>query len=314
MGMTQLDRIAGVDIAKAKFDVWAGGRHECLPYTDETLEALAQQLAKRGVETVAMEATGGLHRKAANYFCRQGFTVYVLNPRDVYHGNQARGLKAKTDRLDAEAIARHAARFGDELRPYAPPPEHVELLARLTARRRDVVKLISQEKCRLQQAFCDEERASCGRVLAALSDEEAALARRATELVQAHEDLRHRQEIIESMPGVGAVTAATLVAELPELGQEHRIKLAGLVGVAPLPDDSGQREGARHIRGGRAEVRKALWMPAMTAIRRNPVIKALYERLVRKGKPHKVALIACIRKMLTILNAMLRDGTKWKTA
>ena len=312
--MTQLDRIVGLDVAKTKLDVWHAGRHACLSYTDEALEALAGQLSERGVETVAMEATGGLHRQAANHFHRRGFTVYVLNPRDVYHGNQARGLKGKTDRLDAEAIARHAERFGDELRPYEPPPAHVELLARLTARRRDVVKIKAQEECRRQQAFCAEEQASCDRLLATLAEEEAILSRRIAEVLQGHDDLRAKREIIESVPGLGAVTAAILVAELPELGHTDRLALAALVGVAPLPDDSGKHAGKRRIRGGRADVRKALWMPAMTAIRYNPVIKALYQRLTAAGKPHKVALVACIRKLLTILNAMLRDGTAWQTA
>jgi transposase len=234
----------------------------------------------------------------------------VVNPRQIRDFARATGKLAKTDRLDALAIARFAQAIKPEPRPLA--DAQAQMLGELVARRRQVIEMIGMESNRLRQARAKPVKRTIEHLLAALQAELSTLESDLDETIRGTPIWREREELLTSAPGIGDVTARVLLAELPELGQVDRHQVAALAGLAPFNRDSGQWRGERHIQGGRAGVRTALYMPTVVATRHNPVIRALYLRLRAAGKKPKVALTACMRKLLTILNAMLRDGTPWR--
>jgi transposase len=309
--MGEAERFVGVDVAKGWLDVAVrpGGEAWRVANDAAGLAGLAGRLGALGPTLVVLEATGGLELPAAAALAAAGLPVAVVNPRQVRRFAQAVGRLAKTDRLDAAVLAH----FADAVRPEPRPLPDVAAreLGALVARRRQLVEMLVQEKQR--------RRAAGGRVGAAvqrhvrwLEDELAAADRELGGAVRASPAWREADDLLRRVPGIGPVASATLLAGLPELGALGHRQIAALVGVAPLNRDSGTLRGRRAAWGGRAPVRAALYMAALVATRRNPVIRARYARLLAAGKPKKVALVACMRKLLTILNAMLRDRAPWQ--
>jgi transposase len=236
----------------------------------------------------------------------------VVNPRQIRDFARATGQLAKTDALDAKAIARFAEAIKPEPRPV--PNEQARALGELVARRRQVIEMMTAERNRRRQLSSRRLIKSVDRLLAVLQKELSELEQELGEGIRGTPAWRERDELLRSVPGIGNVVARTLIADLPELGRLDRKKIAALVGIAPLNRDSGRMHGKRTTWGGRAKVRTALYMAALVASRRNPVLKAFYQRLISFGKPKKLALIAVMRKLLTILNAMVRDNKRWQNA
>jgi transposase len=304
----------GIDVAKGTLDVQV--RPTDAQWTvandDAGIRALVTQLQTVAPAQIVIEATGGYELAVVSALAAAGLPVIVVNPRAVRDFARATGQLAKTDQLDAGILARFAEQVQPEIRPLA-DAEQQELDALLT-RRRQLIEMLTAEKNRLQQVFV----ARGSRVKKSLTAHIAYLTR---ELGRAETDLgalvrqspiwRERDDLLQSAPGVGPVLSFTILAALPELGRLDRKAIAALVGVAPLNRDSGLFRGKRMIHGGRAPVRTALYMGALVATRHNPVIRAFYRRLLAAGKPKKVALTACMRKLLIILNAMVRQQAPW---
>jgi len=264
-----------------------------------------------GTILVVMEATGGLERRTAKALAAAGIQVAVVNPRQVRDFAKAAGALASTDALDARIIALFAERMRPTPRPQ--PDEATELLNQLVRRRRQLVDLTVAEGNR-RAALDSDQKSSIDQHLEWLKAEVESTNKKIKAAVEAHPDLRRRYRLLRTAPGVGPVVAATLAAELPELGKLNRSQIANLVGVAPLNCDSGDYRGRRRVWGGRASVRRMLYMAAVVAAmrtRRNVPVRQLYERLIAKNKPPKVALTASMRKLLVILNAMVKSGTEW---
>lgn len=303
----------GIDVAKHHLDVALAPSGESfrLPYDETGLDALLDRLKPLGPTLVVLEATGGLQVRLAAHLAAAGLPVAVVNPRQVRDFARATGQRAKTDRLDALAIARFAQAVQPEPRPLGEEAEHH--LKALVARRRDLVGLRTAEKNRLGQAREPRVRTSLQAVIAFLDAQIAALDQDLDHAVKDSPVWRAAETLLRSVPGVGPVLARTLLAEMPELGRLSRRKIASLAGLAPLARDSGAWRGRRTIGGGRAPVRAVLYMATLAAVRLNPVFQAAYARLRRAGKPPpKLALTACMRRLLCTLNAILRDSTAWK--
>lgn len=259
---------------------------------------------------IVVEATGGLERPLVAELLEAGVTTAVVNPRQVRDFAKAQGRLAKTDRIDAETLALFAERV--QPRPSQKTPERQSQLDALVTRRRQLVALRAVERTRQRQTVERTAKRSIDKTVKFLDGQIAALDKAISRLIDADEDWRAKRNLIQSVPGVGPTTSATLMAELPELGRLNRRQIATLAGVAPLNHDSGKLRGRRAIRGGRGDVRTALYMAAFSARRFNPKIRAFADRLERAGKPFKVVLTACMRKLLTILNAMVRQGAPWQ--
>jgi len=314
--VSQLSYSVGVDVSKDWLDVaWlAQGQKQAsaerLPNSGEGIRQLVAACEQRAVTRIVLEATGGLEREAVRELAAARLPVVVVNPRQVRDFARAIGRLAKTDRLDAEVLALFAHAVQPELRPLAPQTAR-ELQEKL-ARRRQLVQLRTAEGNRLTQARSPKVRRSIESVLQLLDRQLEQLDKDIDQTIRQSPLWRARQQLLLSVPGVGRHTAHTLVAELPELGHCSRQQIAFLVGVAPLNRDSGSLRGRRHIWGGRARVRQALYMATLVAARHNPVISKHYQHLLQQGKKKKVALIACMRKLLTILNAILREQKPWQ--
>jgi transposase len=309
-----MEHFVGIDVAKDRLDVHLrpSGESFAVARDGEALAALVERLQTLAPALVVMEATGGYETVAASAIAAAQLPLAVVNPRQIRDFARATGRLAKTDRLDAAAIAH----FAEAIRPPARPVADAEAqaLGELVARRRQVIEMIGAENNR-------RRRASQHRVIRAI---ERHLVLLQTELCELDGDIdaairkspawQADADLLKSVPGVGPVTLRTLIAELPELGCLSRRKIAALVGVAPINRDSGTMRGRRTIAGGRSTVRAALFMAALVASRRNPVIAAHYKKLRTAGKNAKQALIACMRKLLVILNAILRDRKPWQPA
>ncbi|HEX8361598.1 MAG TPA: transposase [Longimicrobium sp.] len=301
----------GIDISKARLDVATRGAAEqawSLPYDAASLSALASRLVELAPTLVVMEATGGLETDVCVALAAHGLPVVVLNPRQVKEFARATGRLAKTDRIDAGVLAEFAQKLRPEVRPL--PDERQRALDALLARRRQLVDMIVAEKNRRLQA----PRLIALEIAEHIAFLEARLKQADDELrrqVRADEAWVARDALLQSVPGVGEVLSRTLQASLPELGQLERRKIAALVGVAPFARDSGTQRGRRRIWGGRADVRSVLYMATMSAVQHNPVIRAFHQQLVERGKLGKVALVACMRKLLTILNSILKHAQPW---
>lgn len=306
--------VIGIDIAKQTFDAALGvaGSIETFANDDAGHDAFVARLAGRAVDLIVMEATGGLERDLACAVHAAGFAVAVVNPRQARNFAQAMGHLAKTDRIDARALAewaqvlsRHPQR--DRFIRVLPTPEQQALQA-LVARRRQLVVMHVAEHQRLSVSHAAARKsieALIQAIRTQLDEVESELARH---LATHHADLAQR---LASVRGIGPASVATLIADVPELGRLSRREISALIGVAPFNRDSGQMRGKRSIFGGRAQVRRGLYMATLAAIRFNAVIRAFYDRLVLAGKPKKVAIVACMRKLLTILNAIARTGKSW---
>jgi transposase len=256
-----------------------------------------------------LEATGGYESLVAGAIAGRGIAVAVVNPRQVRDFAKATGVLAKTDRIDARVLARFAEAVRPEPRPL--PTAEAKELEEYLSRRRQLVDMLTMEKNRLSIAATERLKRSLGRHIDWL---EEALRRANDDIdkaIRSSPVWREQEDLLRSVPGIGPVSARTMLAELPELGRLNRKKIAALVGVAPLNRDSGMLQGTRTCWGGRASVRQVLYMAAVSAVRCNPVIRRTYAALRDRGKKHKVALVACMRKLLTILTAMVRDHRRW---
>jgi len=306
------DAFVGIDVAKNQWDVCVlpSGRTLATPADDDGLARVLDELRPLGRVLVVVEATGGYERRLVGELMAAGLAVSVVNPRQTRDFARSLGRLAKTDRIDARMLAEFASRVRP--RTSAKTSEKQGELDALVARRRQLVALQSAEKMRKHQASSKAVRTSVVHLLELLKTELAAIDAQIAALIESDDDWRAKFKLLESTPGVGDVAGATFVAELPELGKLNRQAIAALVGVAPLNRDSGQSRGKRMIWGGRAAVRSALYMAAFNARRYNPVIRAFAARLQAAGKPFKVVMTACMRKLLTILNSMIRNNTPWQ--
>ncbi len=300
----------GIDVAKAWLDVARDGeeRVERLPNDAEGIAALVATLAARTPQLVVLEATGGYETAVTAALVAAGLAVAVVNPRQVRDFAKATGQLAKSDTLDARVLALFAARVQPPPRPL--PDVVAQELASLLARRRQLLEMRTAEQHR-RPSLAPRLRPALDAHVVWLSQQLAELDGEMDRTPRDSPVWREKEDLLRSIPGIGPVVARTLLGELPELGTLDRWEVAALAGVAPLNQDSGRRQGKRRTWGGRAPVRAALYMAAVTATRCNPAIRALYTRLREAGKPAKVALVACMRKLLTIANAILRDAVPW---
>ena len=298
--------IVGIDVAKDRLDVAVRPSGE-LFVVERNAAGLEQLTARLG----ALEATGGFETVAAAALAAAGLPVVVVNPAQVRAFAKAIGQRAKTDPIDAAVIAHFAEATKPELR--ALPDEATRLLADLVARRRQIVEMIGAERQREKRATARLKR-SIARLIKALEKELVSVDTDIDDAVRASPAWCEKENLLASVPGIGSIIARTLIAELPELGRLGRKQIAALAGLAPFTRQSGQWRGRSFIGGGRTSVRTALFMGAMAARRHNPILKAFFDRLVAAGKPKMVALIAVARKLLTILNAVLRDQKPWQPA
>jgi transposase len=304
----------GIDVSKDRLDVHVLPQEEAffVERNGKGLAALVERLRPLAPRLVAVEATGGFESTTAAAIAGAGLPLAVINPAQIRHYAKALGKRAKTDPIDAEVIARFAADVKPQAR--ALPDEMTQLLADLVARRRQIVEMLQAERQREKRVTVRRLRKSIERLIRALEKELAELDGEIDGAVRAIPAWREKEDLLTSVPGVGAQTARTLIAELPELGQLDRKRIASLAGLAPYTRQSGRWKGRSMIGGGRKTVRCAVFMAAMVAARHNPVLKAFRDRLVKAGKPKLVAIIAVARKLLTILNAILRDKTPWQIA
>ena len=301
----------GVDVSQERLDVHTrpAEEHWSVEVTPEGLDALADDLCRRSPALIVLEATGGLEVPVVARLASAGLPVAVVNPRQTRAFARAMGLLAKTDAIDARALAAFAEAVKPEVRPLR-SPEQVAL-GQLLTRRRQLVKMRTQELNRLKRMTDRDVRASLREHLDWLERQIREIDGEMRRRLRRSPVWRERDDLLRGVKGVGPVTSMTLVAALPELGRLNRQQIASLVGVAPLNHDSGKLRGRRTVWGGRAAAREALYMATVTATRCNPVIRRFYRRLISRGKPPKVALTACMRKLLTILNAIVRSGEPW---
>jgi transposase len=310
---------AGVDVSKDRLDVCVrpseperhgGGDVFFVTHDAAGIDTLVSRLLQERPAMVILEATGGFERTVVGALAAAGLAVAVVNPRQVRDFAKATGRLAKTDALDAEVLARYAEAIRPT--PKALPDEEIRTLQGILARRRQLVDMLTAENNRQPTA----SKQVAKRIAAHIKWLEKELSRTDGDLDEAIKEspaLAENEALLRSVPGVGPVLARTLLAEVPELGALTHKRLAALVGVAPLNRDSGTFRGRRGVWGGRAKVRAALYMGALVAARRNPVVRAFYERLLAAGKPKKVALVACMRKLLSILNAVVKHRTPWRS-
>jgi transposase len=312
MGVEEMmSEFIGIDVSKSQLDVrlHVSGESITVDNTEAGLLGLAERLKFVGPELIVMEASGGYERLAAALLTQSGLAVAVVNARQVRAFALACGVLAKTDRVDARVLAHFAAAIRPAAQPLA--DEQRALLDELLGRRRQLIGMLVMEKNRLTQARDARVRRDIKTLIDILEKRVRGCDSELQQLIQASPMWRAQEDLLRSFKGIGPVSARTLLIELPELGTLNRKKIAALVGLAPISHDSGKHRGRRTITGGRGQVRSALYMAAVAAIRANAAIRAFYERLRAAGKPGKVALTACMHKMLTILNAMVRNQTRW---
>ena len=304
----------GIDVSKHRLDVHVRPSSQTLTAARDStgLQQLVGSLRKLAPALIVLEATGGFEITVATALASAGLPLAVVNPRQIRDFARATGRLAKTDALDAQVIALFAERVRPEPRPLADADS--QNLAELIARRRQVVEMIGMETNRLYQVRNARVQRMLRTTVNTLTAQLAELDRDIDDTIKRSPVWRAADNLLTSVPGIGDVTAHTLIADLPELGQLDRRRLAALVGVAPINRDSGQMRGKRTIAGGRSDVRNALYMATLSAIRWNPIISQHYKSLVERGRPKKVALVACMRRLLGILNAIMRTNTPWQCA
>jgi transposase len=304
---------AGIDVSKPYLDLaFCSDSHSWRFANDQAgIKALVDLLLERVVDLVVVEATGGFEKQVALAIAAALLPVAVVSPRRVKAFAQANGQLAKTDRLDAHNLARFAQAVQPPPRPL--PSAARQHLSGLAARRRQVIRMITAEKNRLRNAH-SAVQSHLRDPLDWLDGDLKQLDKEIKQLLQDDDEFKHKAELLCSVPSIGIVTATTLLADCPELGTLDRKKIAALIGVAPMNKDSGRKKGRRRIIGGRAPIRATLYMAALSASQTNPVIRPFYQRLVKRGKEKKVAITACMRKLLTMLNATIRDSKSWNPA
>jgi len=306
--------IVGVDVSKDQLDVFVLPSKQSFAVSrdDAGMDDLVDRLKALLPSLVVMEATGGYEAVVAAKLGGAGLPLVVVNPRRIRDYAKSLGRFAKTDRIDAETIALYGE--GAKLEPRPIPDEAAVELGELVARRRQILETMGVERNRRRMLTKKRLLKGVDRILAALQKELSDVEHDIDDIIKNSPVWRDKDELLQSVPGVGPKVASLIIAELPELGSLTRRKIASLAGVAPFADDSGKHRGQRHIRGGRGPVRSALYMAALVGSRHNPVLAAFYSRLIAKGKTAKQALTACMRKLLVILNAIIRDNRPWQTA
>jgi transposase len=311
-GWETMEIYVGIDVSKDRLDICILPQDERFNVTREArgLEELTDRLKAVMPRLVVLEATGGLETVVVATLSAAGLGVAVVNPRQVRHFAIALNQHAKSDPIDAHVLARFGAAVKPEARDL--PDEMTRLLSGLVSRRRQLIEMIVMENQRLSQSTQARVKKSHTRVVKALEKEKAELEEQIDRTVRGSPIWREKEDLLSSVPGVGSKTARVLLCELPELGALDRRQVASLAGLAPYVRQSGKWKGKSVIAGGRAPVRSALYMAALSASRYNPVLKPFYQRLLQSGKPKMVALIAVARRLLTALNAILRDGRPWR--
>jgi transposase len=304
----------GIDVAKDRLDVHVRPSRSIfdVPRDGEGIANLVDRLRGLAPALIVMEATGGFEAVVASALAGAQLPLSVVNPRQIRDFARAAGRLAKTDTLDAEIIALYAERMRPEVRSL--PDADARHLSELVARRRQIIEMMTMERNRRRALTSKRLIKSVDRLLIALQKELTDIETDLNDTIRGTPVWRETEELLTSVPGVGDKLARTLIADLPELGQLSRRQVAALVGVAPINRDSGTMRGRRTTWAGRAKVRATLYMAALVASRHNKVLKSFYQRLLQAGKPKKLALTAVMRKLLTILNAMVRDQTPWQNA
>jgi len=302
--------VVGIDVAKAHLDgkVLPSGETFHGPNAPSGHRQIVARLKELAPERIVMEATGGYETALASALTAAGLPVVIVNPRLIRRFAQAMGRLAKTDALDAGVLADYAQKIAPAPRPL--PDEAQRSLQALVSRHHQLVEMRAAEKNRLQQAPA-ALRDGIEQHVRQLSEALAELEEQLRRALRENDRFRERDDLLRSVKGVGPKTSALLVSALPELGQLNRKKIAALVGLAPFNDDSGKRQGERHIWGGRAPIRAVLYMATLSAVQWNPQIKAVCDRLLSRGKPWKVMMVACMRKLLLLLNAIVKQGKPW---
>lgn len=303
---------AGVDVSKNHWDAALDGKKRILHCAADRTgrQRLLRWLSDQNVTHVCLEATGGWEQPLAESLYEQGLVVSIVNPRKVRDFAKACGQLAKTDAIDARMIARFAAMMQPE--PTDKPTENQAKLRALRARRRQVMHGLIQEKNRLGTQFDDDAQRFTQEAIDFYERQLKSLDEQIAQLMQSDAEFQRRHDLLTSVPGIGATTAAALTADVPELGRLNRREAARLAGLAPINRDSGTLRGKRMIGGGRSTIRQALFMATLVATKHNPVIRSFYQRLLAQGKAKMIALVACMRKLLLILNAILKENKPWK--
>lgn len=301
----------GIDVSKTRLDVHVDptGQTLSVDNTPAGIRSLLTTLKPLNVKLVLIEATGRYERRLAADLLDAAIPVTVVNPRQARDFAKSLGKLAKTDKIDAKVLSQFA-KLGHH-RLAEKTPENLALLDQRVTRRRQVVAMLATEKTRLEQLDDKLAIRTVKKVMRVLDQQREDLDRDIARMIESDDDWRNKAQILDSAPGVGPDTANQLVVDLPELGKPNRQEIAALVGVAPMNCDSGSMRGQRHIRGGRADVRTTLYMAAYNAMRCNPAIKAFADRLKKAGKPFKVVATACMRKLLIILNVMVKTNQHW---
>lgn len=303
----------GIDVSKDKLDVAVLGKKASVQFanTSKGITKLVVHLRQVKPSLIVVEATGGYEEALVLAMFEAGLPVALVSPQRVRQYARAKGLLAKTDQLDAQVLAE----YGKNLQPrlFVGKSEERKKLSALVGRRKQLNDILQAEKNRLRTTSV-EVKNSLQRIIACLKAEMKGLEEEIHQFMKAHEEMAAQEKLLRTAKSIGPVTAATLLADLPELGTLDRKQIAALVGVAPMNRDSGRKRGYRRTKGGRPAVRNALYMATLTGIRYNPILKPQYDQLVKRGKEKKVAITACMRKMLTILNAMMRDQQPFRFA
>jgi len=309
--MLDASAVIGIDVSKASLDVAFGLSANVRRFSNDPRghRLLAGAVGRYAAKRIVMEATGGYERGVLVYLTDQNLPAVRVNPRQVRDFARATGILAKTDAIDARLLVRFGAAVEPVHRPLPSPARR--RLADLQGRRAGLVASRTAEFNRLEQTTDRLITRTIKAMITAIERQIALIEAESAKVIAEHQELERTYAVLTSVPGVGSVTAAVLMGGMPELGTLSRQEAAALAGLAPFNTDSGQKKGARHIRGGRASVRTALYMATRSAARCNPVIAEDFERLSATGKPHKVVMAACMRKLLTILNALVRDDMLW---
>ncbi len=311
IAMLDLSSVVGIDVSKASLDVafGLGEPVQTFPNEPKGHRALSRVLAKQPPSRIVLEATGGYEKKILLHLNDRQLPAIRVNPRQVRDFARATGVLAKTDAIDARVLVRFGAAIEPQHRPL--PSKAQEKMGLLQTRRSQLIEFRTAENNRLKQADDAWLKRMIMHMIKVFDKQIEELDAESRKVIEQHRELERTYEIITSVPGVGPVTAAILIGHMPELGQLSRQAVASLAGLAPFNQDSGASRGQRHIRGGRIEVRNVLYMAALSAIYHNPVIAEDFQRLTAAGKPAKVAITACMRKLLTIINALVRDDLLW---
>ena len=301
----------GIDVAKATLDLHLlpSGQAHTLPNVKAGFQQLKQLLPNPARCLIVLEATGGFEREVVAELIDAGYRVAVINPKRARDFAKALGLVAKTDRIDARVLALFAEKV--QPAPSEKTPEKQAEIEQLVARRRQLIELKTQESNRWDVTYVKAAKNSIQAVINTLEAEIRGIEKIIEALVQSDDEWRNKAQLIQSVPGLGSVTAATVMADVPEIGKLNRQQISALIGLAPYNRDSGAMKGKRSISGGRKSVRCVLYMAAIAARRCNPVIKAFADRLAQHGKPFKVIITACMRKLLVILNSIVKSGRPW---